>query len=76
MGYDIREFVSSLRIKGITPHVGQNLTHRGGSAIDARTARHNGYAQSISARKRIEQVFGWIKQSAGLRQLKARENQG
>jgi hypothetical protein len=54
------------------PHVVQNLTRRGGSAIDARTARHNGYAQSINSRKRIEQVFGWIKQSAGLRQLKAR----
>jgi transposase len=71
-GYDTREFVAGLRIKGITPHVAQNLTRRGGSAIDARTARHNGYAQSINSRKRIEQVFGWIKQSAGLRQLKAR----
>ena len=30
------------------------------------------YAQSIIARKRFEQVFGWVKQSAGLRQLKAR----
>jgi len=36
------------------------------------TARHQGYVQSIKARKRIEQVFGWIKQAAGLRQLKAR----
>ena len=71
-GYDTREFVADLRIKGITPHVAQNLTRRGGSAIDGRTARHQGYAQSINSRKRIEQVFGWIKQSAGLRQLKAR----
>jgi hypothetical protein len=50
----------------------QNLTRRGGSAIDGRTARHQGYAQSINSRKRIEQVFRWIKQSAGLRQLKSR----
>jgi hypothetical protein len=64
--------VADLRIKSITPHVAQNLTRRGGSAIDGRTARHQGYAQSINSRKRIEQVFGWIKQSAGLRQLKAR----
>jgi transposase len=71
-GYDTREFVAALRIKGITPHVAQNLTRHGGSAIDGRTARHQGYAQSIKSRKRIEQVFGWIKQSAGLRQLKAR----
>ena len=63
---------AALRINGITPHVAQNITRSGGSAIDGRTSRHQGYAQSINSRKRIEQVFGWIKQSAGLRQLKAR----
>jgi transposase len=71
-GYDTREFVADLRINSITPHVAQNLTRSGGSAIDGRTAVHQGYAQSINARKRIEQVFGWVKQAAGLRQLKAR----
>jgi transposase len=71
-GYDTREFVADLRISGITPHVAQNTTRSGGSAIDGRTARHQGYAQSINSRKRIKQVFGWIKQSAGLSQLKAR----
>ena len=71
-GYATRDFVADLRISGITPHVAQNFTRCGGSAIDGRTARHQGYAQSINSRKRIEQVFGWIKQSAGLRQLKAR----
>jgi hypothetical protein len=40
--------------------------------ISGRAARHVGYAKSINARKRVEQVFGWIKQAAGLRQLKAR----
>ena len=71
-GHDSREFVADLRINGITPHVAQNLTRSGGSAIDGRTARHQIYAQSINARKRIEQVFGWIKQAAALGQLKAR----
>jgi len=71
-GYDTRDFVADLRINGITPHVAQNIQARRRSAIDGRTARHQGYAQSINARKRIEQVFGWIKQAAGLRQLKAR----
>ena len=71
-GYDTRDFVADLRISGITAHVAQNLTRSGGSVIDGRTARHQGYAQSIHSRKRIEQVFGWIKQAAGLRQLKAR----
>jgi len=71
-GYDTRDFVADLRISGITPHVAQNIQPRRSSAIDGRTVRHEGYAQSINARKRIEQVFGWIKQAAGLRQLKAR----
>jgi transposase len=71
-GYDTRDFVADLRISGITPHVAQNIQPRRGSAIDGRTVRHSGYGQSINARKRIEQVFGWIKQAAGLRQLKAR----
>jgi len=71
-GYDTSDFVADLRINGITPHVAQNIQARRRSAIDGRTAHHQGYAQSINARKRIEQVFGWIKQAAELRQLKAR----
>ena len=71
-GYDTRDFVADIRFSGVTPHVAQNSGPRRRSAIDGRTTRHPGYAQSINARKRIEQVFGWIKQAAGLRQLKAR----
>ncbi|KEF41499.1 MAG: transposase [Cyanobium sp. CACIAM 14] len=71
-GYDTRDFVADLRFSGITPHVAQNIQARRRSAIDGRTVRHPGYVQSINARRRIEQVFGWIKQAAGLRQLKAR----
>lgn len=71
-GYDTRDFVADIRFARITPHVAQNAGPRRRSAIDSRTTRHAGYAQSVNARKRIEQVFGWIKQAAGLRQLKAR----
>jgi transposase len=71
-GYDTRDFVADIRFAGTTPHVAQNIQARRTSAIDGRTVRHPGYAHSINARKRIEQVFGWIKQAAGLRQLKAR----
>jgi len=53
----------------VTPHVAQNTSRPGGSAIDGRTARHEGYAKSINARRGIEKVFGWIKQWGGLRQL-------
>ncbi len=34
----------------------------GGSAIDGRTTRHAGYQVSLRKRKRIEEVFGWIRQ--------------
>ena len=70
--YDTRGFVAEMRRIGVTPHVGQNTARSGGSAIDGRTTRHKGYAQSINARRGIEKVFGWIKQWGGLRQFKLR----
>jgi hypothetical protein len=57
------------RCIGVTPHVAQNTARSGGSAIDGRTTRHEGYAKSIHARRGIEKVFGWIKQWGGLRQF-------
>jgi hypothetical protein len=65
-------FVAEMRRIGVTPHVAQNTARPGGSAIDGRTTRHKGYAQSINARRGIEKVFGWIKQWGGLRQFKLR----
>ncbi len=56
----------------VTPHVAQNTSRPGGSAIDGRTTRHQGYAKSINARRGIEKVFGWIKQWGGLRQFNLR----
>jgi transposase len=60
-GYDTKEFVAKLRELGITPHVAQNITSNRGSAIDGRTTRHWGYAASQKIRKRIEEIFGWMK---------------
>jgi len=71
-GYDTRDFVANLLMSGITPNMAQNIQPHHRSAIDDRTARNQGYAQSINARKRIEQVFRWIKQAVGQRQLKTR----
>jgi hypothetical protein len=67
-----RGFVAEMRRIGGPPHVAQNTARSGGSAIDGRTARHEGYAKSINARRGIEKVFGWIKQWGGLRQVKLR----
>lgn len=69
--YDTAEHVANLRAIGITPHVAQNLSGRR-SAIDGRTTRHPGYAISQRIRKRIEEPFGWIKATAGLRKTRHR----
>ena len=66
-GYDTQDFVEELRGMNVTPHVAQNEKRRGGSAIDKRTTRHAGYKISQLKRKRIEEVFGWLKTVAGLR---------
>ena len=60
-GYDTRPFVTQLRELNVTPHVAQNLNRQGGSAIDERTTRHAGYALSQVKRKKVEEVFGWLK---------------
>jgi transposase len=71
-GYDTAEFVRECRQINVTPHVAQNHARPGGSAIDARTTRHAGYAVSQKKRKRIEECFGWLKDIALLRKLKHR----
>jgi transposase len=70
--YDSVEFVDLMRELGTTPHVTQNVTRPGGSAIDARTTRHSGYAMSQHARPRIEPAFGWLKTIAWIRKVKLR----
>lgn len=69
--YDTQDFVAAMRALRVTPHVAQNDTARR-SAIDGRTTRHAGYAISQCIRKRIEEVFGWGKEVAGLRRLRLR----
>jgi transposase len=71
-GYDTADFVALMRELGTTPHVTQNLTRPGGSALDARTTRHDGYAKSQHARPRIEPAFGWLKTIAWMRKVKLR----
>ena len=70
-GYDTRGFVGATRALKTTPHVAQNDSNRR-SAIDERTTRHEGYAISQRKRKRVEEVFGWIKTIALQRKTKFR----
>ena len=67
-GYDTRGFVRACRNLKVTPHVAQKQR----SAIDRRTTRHDGYRFSQRARKRIEEVFGWVKTVGGGRKLRYR----
>ena len=67
-GYDTREFVSRCRRLKVTPQVAQKQR----SAIDGRTTRHEGYRLSQRTRKRIEEVFGWVKTVGGGKKLRYR----
>ena len=70
-GYDTQDCVRTLRANGVTPHVAQNTTGRR-SAIDGRTTSWPGYAASQKVRKRIEEIFGWMKTIGGLRKTRYR----
>ena len=71
-GYDTKEFVREIRGMNVTPHVAQNDKRPGGSAVDKRTTRHAGYKVSQVRRKRVEEVFGWLKTVGMLRKTRHR----
>jgi len=66
--YDTKDFVKQCRANNVVPHVAQKKN----SAIDARTTRHEGYAVSLRKRKRIEEIFGWLKTVGCLRKTRYR----
>lgn len=69
-GYDVRGFVEACRKIGVTPHVAQNLSRNGGSAIDGRTTRPAGYIVSQRKRKLVEEIFGWGKTVGNFRKTR------
>lgn len=68
-GYDVSSFVSELRRLRATPHVAQKTK---GTAIDKRTTRHASYQTSLKVRKRVEEIFGWMKTTGDLRKTRHR----
>jgi IS5 family transposase len=70
-GYHTKDFVAHLRKKKIVPHIAQ-IEGRTTPGLDARTTRHAGYAISQRKRKRVEEIFGWMKAYGGLRRTMAR----
>jgi len=65
-GYDTQDFVTACRDMNVTPHVAR----RRWTIVDKRTTRHDGYQVSQRVRKRIEEIFGWIKTVGGGRRLR------
>lgn len=68
-GYDTRGFVAGLRDRNAAPHVAQKVRF---SAIDGRVTRHDGYEISQRKRKRVEEIFGWVKTVALMRKTRHR----
>jgi IS5 family transposase len=67
--YDVPVFVDTLREEGVTPHVAAKDQY---SAINRRTTRHETYRISQRCRKRIEEIFGWMKTVGGFRRTRYR----
>jgi transposase len=69
--YHRQDFVKECRERAIAPHVackdGVNL-----EGLDARTTGQRGYQTSQRIRKRVEEIFGWIKTVGGLRRSRYR----
>jgi transposase len=65
-GYHSKDFVAHLRRRRIAPHIA-TIDGRKTPGLDRRTTRHAGYAVSQRKRKRVEEIFGWMKAYGGLR---------
>lgn len=69
-GYDTRDFIGMLKKRRIVPHIAANSGRPGGSAVDSRTIKQKGYDISQRVRKRVEEIFGWMKTIGGLRKTR------
>jgi len=70
-GYHCRDFVRRLRRRQIRPHLAQ-ITGRHTPGLDGRTTRHASDRLSQRCRKKVEEIFGWIKTVGGLRKSRFR----
>jgi len=68
-GYDVRTFVDALREGDATPHVARKVSR---GAIDSRTTCHESYNVSQRKRKRVEEIFGWLKTIGMIRKTRHR----
>ena len=68
-GFHSKGFVRDLRRCGIAPHIAM-IQGRNTPGLDRRTTRHAGYQVSQKKRKRVEEIFGWMKSCGGLRKTR------
>ncbi len=66
-GYDVDAHIKAVQELGVIPHVAAKCK---GSAVPDDIYHSEGYAISLKIRKRIEEVFGWMKTVGGMRKLK------
>lgn len=69
-GYDTPSVVNGLRALNVTPHIAAKKL--GWTSLDGRTTRHAGYLISQRKRKRVEEIFGWLKTVGVLRKTRHR----
>ena len=65
-GYDNKTFVPGVKAKQITPHVAAKKH----TAMDARTLKSKSYQISQRCRKKVEEIFGWMKTVGGFRKTR------
>ena len=64
-------FVQGCRARGIAPHVACKDKVKV-SGLDGRTTTQPSYQVSLKIRKRVEEIFGWIKPGGGFRRSRYR----
>lgn len=68
-GYHVKDFVQHLREHNIRPHIAR-IDGRTTPGLDGRTTRTEGYKISQRKRKRVEEIFGWLKTVGGMRKTR------
>lgn len=68
-GYHVKDFVAHLREHRIKPHIAR-IEGRKTPGLDGRTTGTEGYRVSQRKRKRIEEIFGWLKTVGGMRKTR------